>query len=68
MNVTEKLKLWGVTHAQARAAEQAAAQQQGAPEDLQRSARQLRERANRLHGEIYSELDGGRRGRERPSG
>ena len=59
MNPTEKLSLWGVTHAAARDAERAAAGQSGEPGDkLRREARILRERADRLHREVYVELDG----------
>lgn len=57
MDLTQKLSLWGVTYAAARDAERAAARQSGAPGDhLQREARQLRERADRLHREVYMEL------------
>ncbi len=58
MKLTDKLSLWGATHAAARDAERQAAQQQdGADsEELRRQARQLRERADRLHREVYSQL------------
>jgi hypothetical protein len=57
MKFTEKLSLWGVAHAAARNAERAAAQQAGEPSDnLHREARILRERADRLHREVYMEL------------
>jgi hypothetical protein len=53
MNMTEKLALWGVTHAAARDAERAAAQQSGVACEAQRhQARLLRERADSLHREI----------------
>ena len=58
MDLTEKLRHWGNAYAAARSAERAAAKQGGAtPADLQREAQQLREHANRLHGEIYRQLD-----------
>jgi hypothetical protein len=57
MDWTHKLRLWGSTYAAARAAERAAAQQSSSTRaDLQREAQRLRENANRLHGEIYSEI------------
>lgn len=61
MELTEKLRLWGAAHAAARKAENAA---RSAPAGgTQEEARVLRERADRLHGEIYRELD--RRPQER---
>jgi len=64
MDITEKLRLWGITHGAARDAERAALQQPGTQaESLWMEARQLRERADRLHREIYRELD---TRRERP--
>jgi len=54
MKLTEKLSLWGATHAAARDAERAAAQSGG--EDLRRRASALREHADRLHREVYMEL------------
>ena len=66
MKSTEKLSLWGVAHAAARDAERAA-QQAGAPSELlRREARLLRERADRLHREVYLEL--GRRRSLDPTG
>lgn len=57
MNLTEKLKLWGTAHAEARAAERAAAQQRDAGgTQLDHDARRKRDQADRLHGEIYREL------------
>jgi hypothetical protein len=59
MELTERLRAWGTAHAQALSAEQVArqrAQIPGAP-DLEREAKVLRERADRLHGEIYRDLD-----------
>jgi len=55
MDMTEQLKAWGAAHAQARNAESAA--RQGRSPDLQREARSLRDRADRLHREIYDSLD-----------
>jgi acyl-CoA reductase-like NAD-dependent aldehyde dehydrogenase len=55
MDLVDKLRLWGIAHGAARDAERQAAQQQGA-DALHRQARQLRERADRLHREIYREL------------
>lgn len=55
MDVTDQLKAWGAAHAQARVAENAARQNRS--NDLQREARSLRERADRLHREIYDSLD-----------
>jgi hypothetical protein len=57
MKSTEKLSLWGLAHAAARDAERAAAQQTSDPSGrLGREARLLRERADRLHREVYLEL------------
>lgn len=58
MDVIEKLRQWGIAHGEARAAEREAARDGAEASRLQ--ARQLRDRADRLHGEIYRELDGGR--------
>lgn len=56
-NPTHKLSLWGMAHAAARDAERAAAQQGGtACDELRHRARLLRERADRLHREVYMEL------------
>ncbi len=56
MNMTEKISLWGVTHARARDAERAAAQHGGeAGDELHREARRLRESADRLHREICTD-------------
>ena len=66
MDVTEQLRAWGAAHAQARAAERSA-QQAGRTDDsrdLQRKAKALRERADRLHRDIYRNLD--RKGRDAP--
>jgi hypothetical protein len=64
MDITEQLKAWGAAHAQARAAERAArkAGNTGHPGEMHSEARVLRERADRLHREIYRSLD--RRGRD----
>ncbi len=57
MQLTEKLRAWGSARAAARAAERAAAQQPTASDhDLRRQAQVLRDHANRLHREIYSEI------------
>jgi hypothetical protein len=66
MDITEQLKAWGAAHAQARAAERAAAEggPTGHDTEVQREARSLRERADRLHHDIYRSLD--RRGRDTP--
>jgi len=64
MNITEQLRLWGKTHSAARAAEHAAAREEGDSRSLQNEARRLREHADRLHGEIYSSL-GTSRGQRR---
>lgn len=62
MHLTEKLRLWGAAHGAARAAERAAATQPASSDrNLRREAQLLRERANRLHREIYSEI-----GEQRP--
>jgi hypothetical protein len=66
MNSTEQLRAWGVAHAEARRAE-AAARENGHGEDggdLQRQARLLRDRADRLHREVYHSL--GRRQGDAP--
>ncbi|AEG93810.1 hypothetical protein [Ramlibacter tataouinensis] len=59
MNMTEKIALWGMTHASARDAERAAAQHGGPADELRREARRLRESADRLHREICMERSGG---------
>lgn len=66
MDITEQLKAWGAAHAQARAAERAAGEKGSTGQDaeVQREARSLRERADRLHRDIYCSLDG--RGRDSP--
>ena len=66
MDVTEQLRAWGAAHAQARAAERTAQQPERAHEsrDLQRDAKALRERADRLHRDIYRSLD--RKGTDTP--
>ena len=62
MELTEKLLLWGRTHAAARNATRAAEQERGPRgQERQREARALRESADRLHHEIYRELGAGRR-------
>jgi len=68
MDHLEQLRRWGAAHGAARDAERQAAQA-GAPVriQLQQQARLLRERADRLHAEIYGQL-GRRQERERPSG
>lgn len=54
---THKLSLWGEAHAAARDAERAAAQHTGQLCDqLRQQARMLRDRADRLHREVYMEL------------
>ena len=64
MDVTEKLSLWGATHAAARVAAREAAQAAGLhSETRQREAQALRERADRLHREIYTELGAARANR-----
>jgi len=65
MDLTERLKAWGAAHARARAAEcsaRDAAREADAPR-LQREAKSLREQADRLHHDIYRDLD--RSGRDR---
>jgi hypothetical protein len=66
MDVTDQLRDWGAAHAQARKAENAAEQggQSDASGELRRQATSLRERADRLHREIYGRL--GRRDGETP--
>ena len=60
IDLTEKLRLWGAAHAQARAAERAAAElREEAGDDARRQALSLRERADRLHRDIYGELGRG---------
>jgi hypothetical protein len=56
MDITEKLGLWGTTHAQARNLESAARQAGGRDERLEEQAQQLRQQADRLHREIYDEI------------
>lgn len=60
--LTEKLRLWGTVHAQARSARQMATQPgEGTGSDRERDARRLEQKANRLHREIYAQI--GRKGR-----
>ena len=66
MDVLEKLRQWGLAHGAAREAERHATEQ-SASADVRQAARLLRERADRLHAEVYRELGGGRR-QERPQG
>jgi hypothetical protein len=56
MDITQKLGLWGTTHAQARSLETAARQAGARDERLQEQAQQLRQQADRLHREIYDEI------------
>jgi hypothetical protein len=59
MSVMEQLRAWGVAHAQARSAESAARENRHADAsgDLRRQAKFLRDRADRLHREVYHALD-----------
>ncbi len=67
MKLTDKLSLWGTTHAAARDAERAAAQGSGERrEELRLEAQRLREQADSLHREVYREL-GPRSSREKAS-
>lgn len=63
MDVMEQLRAWGAVHAQARRAEDAAKQSGNSDVScgLHEQAKSLRERADRLHREIYRNLDGPRR-------
>lgn len=65
MDHLEQLQRWGAAHGAARDAERHAAQAGGRIE-LKREAQRLRERADRLHAEIYGQLGRGA-GREGPS-
>ena len=57
MEVNEKLTLWGEMHSAARdAARAAGTADERTAEDKRREAQALRERADRLHREIYREL------------
>ena len=58
MNVMQKLSLWGAMHAAARDAAKAAEKHDDCSdvEARRREAQVLRERADRLHREIYREL------------
>jgi hypothetical protein len=58
MNWTDKLAEWGSAHAAARDAERVATQR--SDDEMHKQARELRERADRLHREIYSEMGGAR--------
>ena len=64
MDHVEQLRRWGAAHGAAREAERQATEAGSA--HLQQEARRLRERADRLHAEIYGQL--GRRDREGPAG
>jgi hypothetical protein len=57
MDMTEQLRAWGAAHAEARSAECAARQSAEPSGDLRRQAKSLRDRADRLHREIYHALD-----------
>jgi len=59
MDMVDKLREWGRAHGAARDAERRAHQQGGSQEGWHQHARTLRERADSLHREIYSELGGG---------
>jgi hypothetical protein len=65
MDVMEQLRAWGAAHARARSAE-CTARQCGQVDTgaLWREAQSLRERADRLHREIYRGLD--RKAGDRP--
>lgn len=52
MDLTEKLRVWGAVHAQARSARESAAKNQKA----QALAQQLQLDADRLHREIYDQI------------
>jgi hypothetical protein len=57
MDQVEKLRLWGAAHGAARDAERQAAREGGqAGQELLLKSRALRERADRLHWEVYAEL------------
>jgi hypothetical protein len=66
MDWTEHLRAWGLAHAEARKAESAAREGGNAVDsgDLRRQAQSLRDRADRLHHEVYRSLD--RRGDDTP--
>ncbi|TFY99213.1 hypothetical protein EZ313_21830 [Ramlibacter henchirensis] len=65
MDHVEQLQRWGAAHGAAREAERAAAQENGPTrQQLQQDARLLRERADRLHAEVYRQLG---RSRGRPA-
>lgn len=57
MDLTEKLRVWGAVHAQARNAREAVART-GAPsqQEAQRRAQLLQQQADRLHREIYAQI------------
>ena len=57
MDLTEKLRVWGAVHAQARGAREALART-GAPsqQEAQRRAHLLQQRADHLHREIYAQI------------
>ncbi|MEJ7929828.1 hypothetical protein WG922_07580 [Ramlibacter sp. AN1015] len=58
LDLTDKLRAWGATHAQARMTRAAAAvQRDGASQALHEKASALEQRANALHREIYGQLD-----------
>lgn len=66
MDVTEQLRTWGEVHARARSAEDTARRSGDGLRsgDLWREAKSLRERADRLHREIYQQF--GRRQADQP--
>lgn len=62
MDLTDKLRHWGLAQSRARSAERDAAREPGpAAQALEREARQLRQQADQLHREIYGEIGRGRK-------
>lgn len=57
MDLTEKLRVWGAVHAQARSARETLARTgSSSHRAAQRRAQLLQQRADRLHREIYAQI------------
>ena len=57
MDLTEKLRVWGAVHAQARCAREALAQAgAGSLQEAKNQAQLLQQHADRLHRQIYSQI------------
>lgn len=57
MELTERLRQWGSAHSAARAAERTAGRHASSDSEAHREAKALREQADRMHREIYMEIE-----------